>query len=112
VLIFGALQDKAWPGLCRILAPLAAKIHTVPVASERTATAADLAAACRAAQPAAEVTARKNLADALIACKDEPLVVIAGSLYLVGEALELLGRPPTGDGERGLNEWNARSAHG
>lgn len=111
-LIFGALQDKAWPGLCQVLAPLAVKIHTVPVASERTATAADLAAACRAAHPAAEVTARLNLADALIACKNEPLVVIAGSLYLVGEALELLGQPPTGEGERGLNEWNTRPLNG
>ena len=112
VLSVGALQDKAWPGLCQILAPLAAKIHTVPVASERTASAADLAAGCRVAHPAAEVTARQNLADALIACKDEPLVVIAGSLYLVGEALELLGRPLAGDGERGLNEWNVRPANG
>ena len=112
VLILCALQDKAWPGLCQILAPLAAQIHTVPVASERTASATDLAAGCRAAHPAAEVTARQNLADALIACKDEPLVVIAGSLYLVGEALELLGRPLAGDGERGLNEWNVRPANG
>ena len=111
-LIFGALQDKSWPGLCQILAPLAAKIHTVPVASERTAAAADLAAACHAAHPAAEVTARLNLADALIACQNEPLVVIAGSLYLVGEALELLSQPPAGDDERGLNEWQARPGHG
>ena len=34
-------------------------------------------------------------------------VVITGSLYLVGEALELLGLSPAGEGERGLNEWSA-----
>ena len=36
----------------------------------------------------------------------DSLVVIVGSLYLVGEALELLGLSPTGGvSERGLNEW-------
>jgi len=33
-------------------------------------------------------------------------VVVTGSLYLVGEALELLGLGPAGGvSERGLNEW-------
>ncbi|HEY2329078.1 MAG TPA: folylpolyglutamate synthase/dihydrofolate synthase family protein, partial [Verrucomicrobiae bacterium] len=43
VLIFGALADKNWPDICRRLAPLADKIFTVPVASERTAGARELA---------------------------------------------------------------------
>ena len=34
-------------------------------------------------------------------------VVITGSLYLVGEALELLGFSPAAGGERELNEWQA-----
>jgi len=112
VVIFGALQDKSWPGLCQVLAPLAAAIHTVPVASDRTAAPADLAAACRAAHPAATVTAHTSLADALNACKNEPFVVVTGSLYLVGEALEWLGRPRADGGERGLNEWSARPTGG
>ena len=52
-LILGVLQDKDWPQICRTLAPMAARIFTVPVASERTADARELAAACRAANPAA-----------------------------------------------------------
>jgi hypothetical protein len=52
------------------------------------------------------VVACGNLAAALTACKNEPLVVITGSLYLVGEALEQLGWSSAG-GERGLNEWRA-----
>ena len=36
----------------------------------------------------------------------EPFVFIAGSLYLIGEAMELLGLSPTlAVNERGLNEW-------
>ena len=35
----------------------------------------------------------------------DDFIVITGSLYLVGEALELLGLSPAGGGERRLNEW-------
>jgi dihydrofolate synthase/folylpolyglutamate synthase len=107
VFIFGALADKNWPEICRKLAPLAAKIFTVPVASERTADARELAKIFHSANPAAEITVCKSLADALITSKEEPFVVVTGSLYLVGEALELLGHSPTQSGERGLNEWSA-----
>jgi dihydrofolate synthase/folylpolyglutamate synthase len=108
VIIFGALADKQWPEICRTLAPLTAKIFTVPVASERTADAAELATAFRSANPAADVLVGKNLAEALIASKDAAFIVVTGSLYLVGEALELLGHSPAQTGERGLNEWTAR----
>ncbi len=108
VIIFGALGDKQWLEICRTLAPLAAKIFTMPVASTRTAKADELAAAFRSVNPAAEVLACKNLVEALIASKDEAFIVVTGSLYLVGEALELLGHSPAQTGERGLNEWSAR----
>jgi len=107
LLIFGTLADKNWPDICRILAPLADKIFTVPVASARTTDARELAAAFRSANPAAEVVVAANFSEALNASKDEPFVVVTGSLYLVGEALERLGLAPGGTGERGLNEWNA-----
>jgi folylpolyglutamate synthase/dihydropteroate synthase len=103
--IFGALADKKWLEICKILAPVAAKVFAVPVASERTAAAGDLAAAFRAANPQLEALTAANLEAALSACKYEPYIVITGSLYLVGEALERLGWPPAGVGERGLNEW-------
>ena len=107
VIIFGALQDKQWPDICRLLAPLAAEIFTVPVASERTADANELANCFRAVNPAVPVAALQNLPAALNACKDKSFIVITGSLYLVGEALERLGLSPADGGERGLNEWVA-----
>ena len=106
VFIFGALADKKWPDICRVLAPLAAKIFTVPVASSRTAAAGDLVAAFQTANPKLTATAKADLTEALIASKDEPFVVITGSLYLVGEALERLGILRADGGERGLNDWN------
>ena len=79
----------------------------MPVASDRTADAHELAEAFRSANPAAKVLALENLTAAINASKDEPFTVITGSLYLVGEALERLGLSPAGGGERGLNEWGA-----
>ena len=106
-LILGVLQDKDWQHICETLAPLAARIFTVPVASERAANADDLAVACRAANPSAEIFACANLAGALKKSGGDAFVVITGSLYLVGEALEMLGLSPAGKSERGLNEWTA-----
>ena len=105
-IIFGALADKKWEEICGLLAPLAAKVITVPVSSDRTAAAAELAASFLSANPNATVTTAANLEAALIACKNDPFVVITGSLYLVGEALEQLGFSPASADERGLNDWN------
>ena len=107
-LILGVLADKDWPAMCNILAPLAPKIFTVPVASARTADAGELAKFFQSANPSAQVVACKNFSEALAASKDEPFVVVAGSLYLIGEALEKLGVLPSDGGERGLNEWTAK----
>jgi len=108
-LILGVLQDKNWRQICEILAPLAAKIFTVPVASDRTADAPALADACRAANPEAETIPCESLAKALKKTAADEFVIVTGSLYLVGETLELLGlSPAAGDGERPLNDWGSR----
>lgn len=106
VLMLGILGDKDWQRMCEILAPLAGTIFVVPVASPRTADVEELAAFLRSANPQAKVRSHKNVSEALDACGSESLVIIAGSLYLIGEALEVLGLSPAGTGERGLNEWS------
>ncbi|MBI2927854.1 MAG: bifunctional folylpolyglutamate synthase/dihydrofolate synthase [Verrucomicrobia bacterium] len=107
VLIFGVLADKDWSHICEVLAPLADRIFTTPVASDRSAAAPDLAEACRRAQPQVDALACGSLQEALERAASGPFVVITGSLYLVGEALEQLGLAPSGaTSERGLNEWS------
>ena len=106
-LILGVLQDKDWRHICEILAPLAERIFTVPVSSERTADPRELAAACSAANPAAEVVAGDSLVEALKKSEGSYFILITGSLYLVGEALEILGLSPANSRERALNEWTA-----
>jgi dihydrofolate synthase / folylpolyglutamate synthase len=105
-LVLGILRDKDWPGMCNILAPLAGRILLVPVPSERSATPQELAEACRRANAAAQVAEYTSLREALAGTTKDAFVVIAGSLYLVGEAMELLHLSPAkATDERGLNEW-------
>jgi dihydrofolate synthase / folylpolyglutamate synthase len=104
-LILGILQDKDWHHICEILAPLAEKIFAVPVASERSASPNQLAAACRAANSSAKIFICDSLNEALQKSSTERFIVVTGSLYLVGETLEWLGISPVAENERALNEW-------
>jgi dihydrofolate synthase/folylpolyglutamate synthase len=105
--ILGILSDKDWAQMCGRLAPAAGRLLLVNVHSERTTEAAELRAACTAANPGISVSCHAHLAEALAVMADEPLVVITGSLYLVGEAMELLHLSPipSAGRERHLNEW-------
>ena len=105
-LILGILGDKNCRAMCEILAPLAARILLVPVKSERTAAPAELAEFCRTANPKADVESCVSLGAALEKTAKESFVVIAGSLYLIGEAMELLRLSATPErDEKFLNEW-------
>lgn len=104
-LIVGMLADKNWQLMCEQLASLAGRVMTVPVGSDRSALATDLAAVCRKYLPQTTEACR-SLSEALSKTVGDLLIVVAGSLYLVGEALELLDLSPTGSvSERSLNEW-------
>jgi dihydrofolate synthase/folylpolyglutamate synthase len=110
VMILGILSDKNWKGICRVLAPLATRILAVPVSSERAADPAELQSACQEANSLAESRLCSSLAEALSMTTDEPFLLITGSLYLVGEALELLqGASSSRNDERALNEWSVKS---
>jgi dihydrofolate synthase/folylpolyglutamate synthase len=109
-LILGILRDKDWTHMCDLLAPLGDQILLVPVGSERTAPPEALADACRHAHPQADVRACANLDEAFGALAPGALVVVAGSLYLVGEALQRLGEAPDPILGRALNEWQG-AAH-
>jgi len=108
-LILGVFEDKDWRRICEILAPLAETIFTVPLSSERTADPRQLAEACYEINPAAKISVYQSSGEALgKASSARPdLVVVTGSLYLIGEALESLGLSACVKSERELNEWTA-----
>jgi dihydrofolate synthase/folylpolyglutamate synthase len=97
-LILGVLRDKDYSAVCRILAPLAARILCVPVASERTTTAEEIAFVCRPA--AAEVC--RDVAEAYAKAAGADVVVITGSLFLIGEAMARLQGSTASEQERKL----------
>ena len=92
-LVLGLLRDKDREGFCRALLPCAAEVLTVRVASERAAEPAELAALCRQVAPTVLTRNANTLAAALEECNDESrVVVVTGSLFLVGEMLALTQR--------------------
>src|ERR1043166_5470187 len=104
-IILGILRDKDWARVCEIFSSYAARMVLVPVSSDRSATPQELVEACGKAN--GEILACDRLKQALAATEQDEFVVVAGSLYLVGEATELLELSPSKSaGERGLNEWS------
>lgn len=95
VLVFGTLLDKDWQSMVKALAPHFDIILTVAPQSPRAVDTRTLAGAFHAAQKPAE--ASPTLADAFARAKalagPSGLVIIAGSLYLAGEARTLLSLP-------------------
>ena len=107
--IFGVFRDKDSASMCHSLAPLAGRIVLTRVHTERTEDPARLVSFCREANPRAPIEVCASLSDALQKTAHEPFVVIAGSLYLVGEAMELLHLAPAPPAdERALNEWTIK----
>ena len=89
-----------------LLAPLAGRLILTPVNSERTLPPAELLPVCQQANPQAAIDVCSSLADALKLVDADEQVIITGSLYLIGEAMELLGLSPApAREERSLNEW-------
>ncbi|MFM1769822.1 MAG: hypothetical protein RJA22_2351 [Verrucomicrobiota bacterium] len=106
--VLGVLADKQWEEMIRLLGPMAGRVVVVPVQSQRTVAPETLRDAVAAACPGLPVVAAPSASAALDLLRSEPLVLVAGSLYLIGEALEALGAPPAAAGAgRALNEWSS-----
>ncbi|HUY81692.1 MAG TPA: folylpolyglutamate synthase/dihydrofolate synthase family protein [Acidobacteriaceae bacterium] len=85
--VFGCLKDKALDEMAQILFPLFDKVVLTEVSSPRTATLERLQAAAEAtgAQTHTAASPRDALAAALALTPADGLVVVTGSIYLVGE---------------------------
>ncbi|RMF99940.1 MAG: bifunctional folylpolyglutamate synthase/dihydrofolate synthase [Nitrospirae bacterium] len=103
-LIFGAMKDKNISETLSPLLPLADRVILTSMKYERAATSSDLLKTLRengnpgdqSAHPVFEVA--ESVRDAIRIATGVPekdkLTVITGSLYLVGDALEILGERP------------------
>jgi len=88
-IIFGALGDKDVEGMIAALAPIAERFLLVPTANPRTCTTSELAAfTTRASVPFEKKSSVQDAMD--FASAEGKRTLIAGSLFLVGEALAIL----------------------
>lgn len=90
-IIFGAMRDKDIREIAEILFPLADEVIATTVRSPRAASPQDIQGL--SAHVGVDVTIAEELTDAIdIARERGRTIVITGSVYLVGSALEYLGQ--------------------
>jgi dihydrofolate synthase/folylpolyglutamate synthase len=98
VLIFSCLRDKPVEEMAQILFPLFERVILAPIHSRRATAMEDLLAAAKAT--GTQAVAADSVSDALRAAQEGAaggVVVVSGSVYLVGEARAML---QAGKGER------------
>ncbi len=87
--VLGFAREKDWPAMLRRLAPAARRLVLTAAATPRAVPAAALAAEARALRAPADTapTVPDALRDTLTQARPDELIVVTGSLYVVGEAL-------------------------
>src|SRR3989441_1899450 len=92
IFVFGALRDKAIGEMAEILFPVAERVVATRADNPRSATPDEI---CQAARTSAEIKTAPDVATAVAqACAfggSDGVVVITGSIYVVGEGMRLLG---------------------
>jgi dihydrofolate synthase/folylpolyglutamate synthase len=98
--IFGAMRDKAIREISDILFPLADRVIATQAENPRAASAKEIAEF--GAHTQTEILPAKSMLEALERARTltghEGVIVITGSIYIVGEALGILTRKPVRQG--------------
>jgi len=92
-LLFGAMRDKAIEEMTQILFPVAEQVVVAQVNNPRAATTEELVEA--GTRTGAQLHAEQSVADAVAKAIEltgpQGLMVVTGSIFLVGEAMAVLG---------------------
>jgi dihydrofolate synthase / folylpolyglutamate synthase len=92
-IVFGAMRDKAIGEMAEILFPLAERVIATRADNPRSAAAEEIRQA--AARTSGEILEAPDVASAVALAKNlagaKGLVVVTGSIYIVGEAMRQLG---------------------
>jgi dihydrofolate synthase/folylpolyglutamate synthase len=96
--IFGAMRDKAITEMCEILFPLAEGVVATQADNPRSATGQEILQAAHRTHAEIELTADvpSALARAKAIAGTHGVIVITGSIYVVGEAMRVLGASADG----------------
>ncbi|MCU1255330.1 MAG: FolC bifunctional protein, partial [Candidatus Angelobacter sp.] len=100
IFIFGAMRDKAIREISNIIFPLADRVIAAQAENPRAASPQEIAEL--GAQAQTEILPAKSVQEALecarILAGNKGVIVITGSIYIVGEALGILARKPVRQG--------------
>ena len=97
--LFGAMRDKPWRRMLESLATLAREVVTTRPRQPRSADPAELAAAARV--PARAIADPETAFRALVAASaPEDVVLVTGSLFLVGDVLPIVDPTRAADAAR------------
>jgi dihydrofolate synthase/folylpolyglutamate synthase len=93
IFVFGAMRDKAISEMTEILFPLAERVIVTRPENPRSASPEEIRQA--GSRAGAEIDAVDAVGAALQRAREaagpESLIVVTGSIYLVGEAMRILG---------------------
>jgi dihydrofolate synthase/folylpolyglutamate synthase len=93
-LVFAAMRDKDVDGILRALLPVVSAIVVTRATPARSADPQSLADAARRIAPTVEVQVAATARDALAAAwRRSPRIVVAGSIFLLGDVIEALTAP-------------------
>src|SRR2546428_1213225 len=91
LLVTGILNDKDLPGMAAALGPMARRVFACRPKTHRAYGAEDVAAAFRPYAESSVIGPVREAIDAAIgAARPDDLILITGSIYTAGEALEAL----------------------
>ena len=92
-MVFGVLRDKAIAEMTEILFPIAERVIVTHADNPRSAGAEEIRQAAR--RVSAEISEAENVAAALALATGfagpDGLVVVTGSIYIIGEAMRVMG---------------------
>ena len=93
-LVFGTMRDKDVAAMLATLAPVAGALVLTKASTPRAADPDELRAIARRVAPASQIHVEPAPADALAAAwRLAPRVVVAGSIFLLGDVMKLIGGP-------------------
>ncbi len=99
-LLFGAMRDKEISAILRRLAPLAERLILTRPSNERSSVAGELLADLSRSVSRERVSLTENVLEAVELANTitpaEGLILVTGSLYLVGEVKKIVGNPAGG----------------
>jgi dihydrofolate synthase/folylpolyglutamate synthase len=93
-MVFGVMRDKAVQEITEILFPIADQVIVTHANNPRSASANEIRQAAARVTPATDIAEAEDVTSALDQARklagSQGLVVVTGSIYLVGEAMRKL----------------------